>query len=93
MSLLIVRPHNAHKAYTIAAEAFRDLCHKITGERPGIVTDVAAKEALPAHPSLRLVVIGGDDVNLLAREYKEMIPIPCDSERYDRELKKRMDAE
>ena len=82
MSLLIVRPHNAHKAYTIAAEEFCALCHKITGERPGIVTDVAAKEALPAHPSLQLVVIGGDDVNLLAREYKEMIPIPCGGEGY-----------
>ena len=82
MSLLIVRPHNAHKAYTIAAEAFCALCHKVTGERPGIVTDVAATQALPAHPSLRLVVIGGDDVNLLAREYKELLPVPCGGEGY-----------
>ncbi|MBR6553625.1 MAG: hypothetical protein IKT91_03355, partial [Clostridia bacterium] len=82
MSLLIVRPHNAHKAYTIAAEAFCALCHKVTGERPGIVTDIAATQALPAHPSLRLVVIGGDDVNLLAREYKELLPIPCGGEGY-----------
>ena len=82
MSLLIVYPQNAPKAYAIAAETFCDLCNKITGEKPGMVTDVAAARALPAHPALTLVVIGGDDVNLLAREHKELLPIPSGGEGY-----------
>ncbi len=75
MSILILRPHNAPKAYAIAAEVFRDLCHAVTGVLPGIITDLAATEALPGHPSLRLVVIGGDDVNLVAGEYTGDIPV------------------
>ena len=80
MSILIVRPEKGHKAYEAAAEAFRDLCHAVTGVLPGIVTDRAAIQALPAHPDLQIAVIGGDDTNLLSREYRGEIPVRCGTE-------------
>ena len=68
MSFLIVRPASAPTAYRIAAENFADLCKQVTGTRPGIVTDEAARSALPGDPSLSFALIGGDDVNVLTAE-------------------------
>ena len=68
MSFLIVRPASAPVAYRIAAETFADLCKQVTGIRPGIVTDEAARSALPGDPSLSFALIGGDDVNVLTAE-------------------------
>ena len=82
MSILIVRPEGGHKAYEAAAEAFRDLCHAVTGVLPGIVTDRAAIQALPAHPDLQIVVIGGDETNLLAREYRGEISVRMGTDDY-----------
>lgn len=65
MSFLIVRPASAPEAYRIAAETFADLCKAVTGTRPGIVTDEAARSALPGDPSLSFALIGNDDVNCL----------------------------
>ena len=82
MSILIVRPQGGHKAYEAAAEAFRDLCHAVTGVLPGIVTDQAAIQALPAHPDLQIAVIGGDETNLLAREYGGEVPVRVGTDDY-----------
>lgn len=68
MNILIVRPQNAPRAYGVAAEIFADLCFAVTGKRPETVTDSAAKAWVPGDSSVKLAIIGADDVNLLSRE-------------------------
>ncbi len=65
---MIVRPVGAPDAYRIAAETFAELCRAVTGVRPGIVTDEAARDSLPGEPTLSFVLIGADDANLLTRD-------------------------
>ena len=82
MSFLIVRPEKAPPAYKIAAEIFADLTKEVTGVRPGIVTDRAARSALPGEATLTFALIGSDDVNLLTRDLLAEAKMPSLPLRY-----------
>lgn len=55
MALTVIRPTSGEKAYAIAAEAFCELCEKVTGTRP-MLSDRDDEQN-------DLVVIGSDSVN------------------------------
>ena len=63
-NILLVRPYDAHSAYSIASDIFAELAQKTAGANVGICCDDAV-ESLPCS-NQPIVVIGSDAVNRLS---------------------------